>query len=139
MSGARITVRRVVEFTDTDMSGHYHNGSVIRWLEAAEAELHDRLGIVHETFGQCPRVSVQLDFRARLYFWDAVDITLAVAAVGNSSVRYALEVHGRGALAVTGTMVAVFVPRGAERSQPWPEHLRAALAEGGDVGGQSAS
>lgn len=133
MSGACITVRRMVEFTDTDMSGHYHNSSVIRWLEAAEAELHDRLGILHETFGVCPRVSLQLDFKSRLYFWDAVDITISVESVGNTSVRYGLVVRGRGEVAVTGTMVAVFLPRGADRAQSWTETIRTALTTGGDV------
>jgi acyl-CoA thioester hydrolase len=41
---ARIRLRRLVEFPDLDISGHYHNSAVIQWIEAAEAVLHSRLG-----------------------------------------------------------------------------------------------
>ena len=129
---ARITIRRMVEFGDIDKSGHYHNASVIRWLEAAEAIMHARLGVAAETFGLAPRVSVELEFRSRLSFMDEVDITLAVVHVGRSSVRYALEVCHHVRLAARGSVVTVYLPEGAEHAQPWPDHVRRALREGGE-------
>ncbi len=129
---ARITIRRMVEFGDIDKSGHYHNASVIRWLEAAEAIMHARLGIAMDTFGLAPRVSVELEFRSRLSFMDVVDIALVVVHVGRSSVRYSLEVtHGQRP-AAPGSVVTVYLPEGAERAQPWPDYVSRALREGGD-------
>lgn len=129
---ARITMRRMVEFGDIDKSGHYHNASVIRWLEAAEAIMHARLGIAEDTFGLAPRVSVELEFRSRLSFMDEVDVTLGVIHVGRTSVRYALEVGHGDRLAARGSVVTVHLPEGAEHAQPWPDRVRRALREGGD-------
>ena len=132
---ARITIRRMVEFGDIDKSGHYHNACVIRWLEAAEAILHARLGIADATFGLAPRVSVELRFRARLSFMDQVDITLSTTHVGRSSVRYDLLVKSGDTTAATGSVVTVYLPEGFEHGQPWPDEIRARLSEGGDQTG----
>lgn len=129
---ARITIRRMVEFGDIDSSGHYHNACVVRWLEAAEAVLHKRLGISETTFGQAPRVNLEISFLARLYFMDEVDITLTTVHVGRSSVRYGLSVESAGVQAAAGGVVTAHLPRGAERAQPWPPEVRTRLREGGD-------
>ena len=123
----------MVEFGDIDKSGHYHNASVIRWLEAAEAIMHARLGIAERTFGFAPRVSVALEFHSRLGFMDEVAITLAVAHVGRTSVRYDLEVCRGGVVAADGSVVTVYLPAGADRAQPWPDDIRELLREGGDA------
>jgi acyl-CoA thioesterase FadM len=125
-------VRRLVEFADLDISGHYHNSAVIRWIEAAEAVLHARLGIAEITFGSHPRVHVEIFFRNRLYFLDEVDVDLRVVHVGRSSVRYEFDVRRGETIAASGRLAAVYLPKGAERSQPWPDAVRAALTEGGD-------
>lgn len=122
----------MVEFGDIDKSGHYHNASVIRWLEASEAIMHARLGIAADTFGLAPRVSLELEFRSRLSFMDEVEITLTVIHVGRSSVRYSLLVAHGERVAARGSVVTVYLPEGAEHAQPWPEHVRRALREGGD-------
>ena len=129
---ARIRIRRMVEFGDIDSSGHYHNACVIRWLEAAEAVLHSRLGILDATFGTAPRVSLELQFLASLFFMDEVEISLTTAHVGRSSVRYQLVVGCGERVAATGSVVTVHLPRGADRAQPWPDPVRARLREGGD-------
>lgn len=133
---ARITIRRMVEFGDIDKSGYYHNASVIRWLEAAEAIMHARLGIAEDIFGCAPRVSVALQFHSRLSFMDQVEITLAVAHVGRTSVRYDLEVRRGDVVAADGGVVAVYLPAGADHTQPWPDDVRRRLREGGDVDGR---
>jgi acyl-CoA thioester hydrolase len=122
----------MVEFGDIDKSGHYHNASVIRWLEAAEAIMHSRLGIAVDTFGLAPRVRVELEFHSRLSFMDEVDILLSVLHVGRTSVRYGLEVRHGDRLAATGNVVTVHLPEGADHAQPWPDRVRRELREGGD-------
>ena len=129
---ARITLRRLVEFPDIDISGHYHNSAVIRWIEAAEAVLHSRLGIADLTFGFNPRLQLEIQFRARLYFLDDIDVDLAVIHVGRSSVRYSFDIRRGDTVAVTGRFAAAYLLRGAEHTQPWPEQVRHALTEGGD-------
>jgi acyl-CoA thioesterase FadM len=129
---ARITLRRLVEFPDIDISGHYHNSAVIRWIEAAEAVLHSRLGIAQLTFGFHPRLHLEIFFRNRLYFLDEIDVDLRVTHVGRSSVRYDFEIRRGDTVAVTGSFAAAYLPSGAEHAQPWPEKVRKALTEGGD-------
>jgi acyl-CoA thioester hydrolase len=129
---ARITLRRLVEFPDIDISGHYHNSAVIRWIEAAEAVLHSRLGIAGETFGFHPRLQLEIRFLARLYFLDDIDIDLKVIHVGRSSVRYTFAVRRGATVAVSGEFAAAYLPKGAEHAQPWPESVQRALTEGGD-------
>lgn len=129
---ARITIRRLVEYPDTDASGHYHNGAVVRWIEAAEAVLHARLGIAERTFGLTPRMRLEVDFTERLYFLDEIDIDLAVIHVGRSSVRYSFHVRRGETVAVSGQLVTAYLPRSAQKTQPWPDGIRRALTEGGD-------
>ncbi len=132
---ARILLRRRVDWFDTDASTVYHWTTALRFMEAAEAALHDRLGISEQTFGRTPRVHVEADFRREVRFYDLVDVDFRVESVGNSSVRYAFELRHDGVTAAAGQVVAVFVsqqPFGAPT--PWPDDLRAALAEGGDQG-----
>lgn len=129
---ARITLSRLVEFADIDVSGNHHAGAVFRWIEAAEAVLHERLGIARMTFGGHPRVHLEMSFHERLYFLDRIDVDLRVAHVGRTSVRYAFDVRRGETVAVSGTFASVYLPRDAERAQPWPAEVRRALTEGGE-------
>lgn len=146
---ARITLVRRIEWSDTDAAGVYHWSTVFRLVEAAEAVLHDRLGIREHTFGRTPRVHVSCDFRRELAFYDAVRTELVVAEVGRTSVRYAFSLYAVGEKepasegepdpeeepAAEGEMVAVHVtgaPGGT--ADPWPPELRERLTGGGDQG-----
>jgi acyl-CoA thioester hydrolase len=124
---ARITIRRLVEWGDTDASGYYQNVAVIRWIQAAEAELHTRLGIVDLTFGSTPRVRFEVDFTERLWFNDAIDIDLEVRHLGRTSVRYGFTVRRGTVVAARGVLIAAYLPRGEDRPRPWPDVVRRAL------------
>ena len=99
---ASIALRRRIEWMDTDAAGIYHWTTAFRLAEAAEAALHTALGFADITFGATPRVRVQADFTRSLRFNDAVDVTLAVAAVGRTSVRYRLAIAHDGAPVAEG-------------------------------------
>lgn len=134
---ARVTLVRRIEWGDTDAAGVYHWSTVFRLVEAAEAVLHDRLGIREHTFGATPRVHVSCDFRRELAFFDAVRVELVVAEVGRSSVRYAFTLYrdGEDEPAAEGEMVGVHVSgQPAGTSEPWPPELRERLEDGGDQG-----
>lgn len=129
---ARVTIRRRVEWAQTDAAGHHHWTAVLHWAEQAETVLHERIGIAGRTFGREPRVHVSVDFTARLYFRDAVDVTIAVEHVGTSSARYAVTVTRDGETAARGTLTTVLVDPATGRPAPWPDDMRAALTGGGE-------
>jgi acyl-CoA thioester hydrolase len=128
---ARISLRRRIEWMDTDAAGIYHWTTAFRLAEAAEAALHSVLGFADRTFGATPRVRVAAEFKRILRFNDVVDVTLAVAAVGRTSVRYALTIAREGEPAVEGEIVSCFIDRATGRAIPWPDDIRAPLLSAG--------
>ena len=106
-----IVVHRAVEWQDTDAAGHYHHATVIRWVEAAEAELYARLGL--DLMGIVPRVRYEVDYTDRLFYGEAVSVALWVESLGETSVTFAFEVRGPRGIAARGRMVVVYVSRAA--------------------------
>ncbi|MCX4524239.1 MULTISPECIES: thioesterase family protein [unclassified Streptomyces] len=126
-----VVVERRVEWPDTDAAGHYHHSTVVRWVEAAEAVLLRRLGLSH-LFGSTPRVHFEADYRARLWFGEAVRTELRVTKVGASSLHYAFTVLGEeGGQAATGRMVIAHSAARATGSTPWPADVREVLTKAG--------
>ncbi|MEU4728993.1 acyl-CoA thioesterase [Streptomyces sp. NPDC023588] len=126
-----VVVERRVEWPDTDAAGHYHHSTVVRWVEAAEAVLLRRLGLAH-LFGSTPRVHFEADYRARLWFGEAVRIELRVVEVGTSSLHYAFTVLGEGQEpAATGRMVIAHSAARAAGTTPWPDDVREVLTKAG--------
>ena len=75
---------------------------------------------------------LEVDFTERLYFLDEIEIEQQVIHVGRSSVRYRFQVRRGETVAVSGELVTAYLPRGAEKTEPWPDGIRKALTEGGD-------
>lgn len=123
-----VTIRRRVQWIDTDAAGIWHHSLATRWAEEAEAELHRELGIIDETFGATPRVRTEFDFNDPLRFDDEVDITLTVADLGDTSVIYDIEVMVDSRAVVRGRMIAVLIDRDTGKKRSWPDHLRDALS-----------
>ncbi len=123
-----VSIRRRVQWIDTDAAGIWHHSTVARWAEEAEAELHRQVGIIDQTFGATPRVVVEFEFRSPLRFDDVVDVTITVAKLGRSSITYLIEVRKGETVAASGRMVAVFIDRESGMKRPWPEQIRRALA-----------
>jgi acyl-CoA thioester hydrolase len=131
------TYRTRVEWIDTDAAGIYHNSAVVRYVEAAEAELmrtHDLL----DYFPKAPRVRYEVDFEAPLRFGQEVTAIVTVERIGTTSMSFAFEVWGEEhqgrprTRACHGRYVTVHIDRGhdddvAARSAPWPEEWLAAL------------
>jgi acyl-CoA thioester hydrolase len=124
-----ISIQRRVQWMDTDAAGIWHHSVVIRWTEEAEAELHRWLGIIEETFGATPRVRTEFEFHDVVHFDDIVDITLAVSALGMTSVTYEVDVSRESTRVASGKLVAVFIDRASGEKQPWPPNLRSALTD----------
>jgi acyl-CoA thioesterase FadM len=131
---ARIRIRHRVEWVDTDAAGIYHWSTAGRFLESAEAALHNALGTTEELFGFMPRLNVAFDFHKSIRFNDEVWVDLAVEAVGRTSVTYVMSVTDLdGVLVVSGRMVTCLVDEAFSGSRPWPPHVRERLLGAGEL------
>ena len=122
--------RRIVEFRDTDAAGIAHFSAFFFWMESAEHEFLRELGIrvvdnapedeeslrrelaSSEGVGRelevsWPRVSVSADYKAAVRFGDTLDVFIAVAERGSSSITYRFRFENSGNLVATGTVVVV--------------------------------
>ena len=123
-----ITIKRRVEWMDTDAAGIWHHSTVIRWAEDAEAELHRQLGIVQRTFGATPRVNIEFNYGVPLRFDDEVDVVISVVALGNTSITYQIDVDRDGVSIAKGKMVAVFTDMESGAKKVWPQDIRQVLS-----------
>ena len=130
--GAAITLERRLEWCDTDAAARWHHSTIWRYAEAAEAELHRRLGILDRTFGFTPRRRIEAEFHAPLRFDDVVTITLRVTAVGHTSATHEITVSVADRRAASATMVIVFTDADG-RPRPWPDDVARALRDGEPV------
>lgn len=128
-----------VEWIDTDAAGIYHNSTITRFVEAAEARLiTDRS--LDGYFPSSPRVRYEVDFEAPLVFGQDVTTTVTVAHIGTASMRWEFEVWGEEIdghprrRAARGSYVVVHIgdaqkPRSERRATPWPDSWIAALTD----------
>jgi acyl-CoA thioester hydrolase len=130
--------RTRVEWMDTDASGIYHNSTVTRFVEAAEATLMRERGL-GDYFPRAPRVRYEADFLAPLRFGQEAVAIVSLARVGTSSMRWEFEVWGEEfegrprSLAARGEYVTVHVGSDlmtdgeALGATPWPAEWLAVL------------
>ncbi len=126
MSRPEAAITRRIDWIDTDASGHWHNATILRFLEAAEDALHEKLGMP-ELFGHVPRVQLHIDFAARLWFRDEPTTRIWVDSVGASSMTYGFEITLGDRTIASGTCVVVQADPDGEGSKPWTAEQRARL------------
>ncbi|SFC57135.1 acyl-CoA thioester hydrolase [Nocardioides terrae] len=146
----RAVLRTRVEWIDTDAAGIYHNSTVMRFVEAAEASLMRERGL-DGYFPVAPRVRFEVDFEAPLFFGQDVTTVVELARLGTSSMRFEFEVWGeehdgrprgraaRGAYVTVhiGTNHAGAGHRDGAGSVPWPVEWVAALGGTGEADGSA--
>jgi acyl-CoA thioester hydrolase len=127
------SISRRVEWVDTDASGHQHNSAIIRWVEAAEAELLRTLELP-DYFPSAPRVHQEITYKSKLWFGQLITARIEVRKLGRTSLSYAFSVSGHahpqsdgGGVAAVGTVTVAHVPAGAKTAQPWPLDLVEAI------------
>jgi acyl-CoA thioester hydrolase len=137
MSGPYAIHRTRVEWIDTDAAGIYHNTAVVRFAEAAEAELM-RAYDIPGYFPVAPRVRYEVEFEASIRFGEEVETRVELIRLGRSSMTFGFEVwrgtsgDGPRRRAARGSYVTVHVPdKEKGGSAPWPAAWRAALGEAG--------
>lgn len=117
-------VQRRVEWSDTDASGHWHHGATLRWLEAAECLLLERLGVRRAIYHRLVRVHQEFDYHHVLQHMDVVDTHLQVERVSTTSITYRLRVTNQDRCCVSGRMVCVLLDPDTRKPTPWPDELR---------------
>ena len=149
---SRHRYRHRVTFSETDAAGVMHFASYFRLMEDAEHDLYRTIGTsaMHRTENEeigPPRVQVECEYRAPLFFEDVVEILVRVMEIGERKIRYSFDFYrvgnaesstdegdaeapeARPSLA-QGSMTVVFAARNPEtgfRSCPIPEPIRGAL------------
>lgn len=124
-----VTTLQTVEWVDTDASGHQHNSVVIRWVEAAEAQLMRELELP-DYFPNAPRVQHVVNFTGMLWFGQQARTTLWIDRIGRTSLQFGFEVTSAdygsiaGGVVAHGSVSTVYVPQGSTGAQPWPEEMR---------------
>ncbi len=101
-----------VAFRDTDASGWMHFANIFNHVEIAEhAFLHTAgLLVFDRSRGGWPRVKVACEYKHPLLCGDKIEVQLAIAAVGTSSVTWAFEViNAAGNTAAHGSITTVRV------------------------------
>ena len=120
-------------WADNDAYGHVNNTVFYQWFDSAvngwlidagllDIEKGDPIGLVVET---------RCSYFAPLSFPELVEVGLAVAEIGRSSVRYRVGIFAAGGMetAAHGEFVHVYVDRATRRPVPVPDEWRAKLAE----------
>lgn len=124
-----VSTVHTVEWVDTDASGHQHNSVIIRWAEAAEAQLMRELELP-DYFPNAPRVQHIVNFTGMLWFGQQARTDLWIDRLGRTSLQFGFEVtsfdHGSaaGGVVAHGFVSTVYVPQGSTTAQPWPEEMR---------------
>jgi acyl-CoA thioester hydrolase len=123
----RITLR----WSDNDAYGHVNNTVYYQWFDSAVNAMLVGEGLLDIANGDpiCLVAGTSCDYFEPLSFPGEIDVGLAVAQLGRSSVRYHLGVFASGSQqpAAAGHFVHVAVSREGRRSVPWPEEWRRLL------------
>jgi len=125
-------LKRLVEFSETDMVGIVHYANFFRYMEAAEHGFFRSLGFSVVTRGVdpvvgWPRVHAECDYKQPLYFEDEIEIQMLVSEKKSKSLSYMFRVFklnaappvevARGSLTVVcvthqdGKMRATVIPK----------------------------
>ena len=125
---ASITVHRRVAWNETDAAGHNHFSAAFRWLEETEHELLHLLEFPAELIDRIPRVHIEIDYSARLYFGEEIEVTVSVARVGKTSCTFDMHVtHDGGQTAAKASYVVVNASSTTAGAAPWSAETRALL------------
>ena len=129
------TAYRKVEFSETDMAGLVHFSNYFRYMEIAERDFFQSLGvnliqsIPHDLVGY-PRSRAECKFSAPLRFGDTVKIHLAVKAIKDRAIDYQFrlykEAEGGDEPVAKGHLTTIYTElteNGDLQSKPLPSEL----------------
>src|SRR5687768_12110773 len=128
------SIRRRVQFAETDMAGIVHFANYFRWMEEVEHAYFRSLGLsvamTHEGVELgWPRVNVGCEFHGPLRFEDEVELRLRVTKVGGKSLSYEVDFLLNDKLVALGRSTSVCCKHTADGLIPVtiPESIRQRL------------
>ena len=106
------TMRRRVQFAETDMAGVLHFANYFRLMEELEHAFWRSLGLTvylrdRRLHLSWPRVATNCEYYSPLRFEDEVDLKLTVTKVGKTSLNYEVEFRRDGERCALGHLTAV--------------------------------
>ena len=127
----RVWRNYATRWTDNDAYGHVNNSIYYHWFDSAVNAWLVAEGLLDIARGD--PIAVVAETRCRysrsLSFPQLVEVGIAVAELGRSSIRYRIGVFGEGddAAAADGEFVHVVVDRTSRRPAPIPDSWRIRL------------
>ncbi len=132
--------RRRIEFSDTDMARIVHFSRFFVFMEGAEHEFWNELGLsVHTEIDGVPigwpRLEAQCEYLRPLRFEDQVEIELRVVKRGTKSLRFEFDFTKEGELIARGRLATICCeltaegPRAIEIPSMIAERIEEAPAE----------
>ncbi|HTT12033.1 MAG TPA: thioesterase family protein [Burkholderiaceae bacterium] len=117
---------------DMDAMAHLNNTIYFRLMEEARIQWFRRIGFSTLPTGHAPILAhVSCDFRRAMTYPGVARVTQRITKLGRSSVEMSLEIERTdepGTKYATGRSVLVWFDYVANRTEPWPEAVRAAIA-----------
>lgn len=123
--------RLKVRFSDCDLLGHVNNAVYLTYFEECRLEWWRHLGGEAGMPGAGAIIAhASVNYRAPAFLSEELDVRIAVAALGNSSVTldYAITNAATGAPVADGRTVNVAFDYAANRTIPLPPETRARLS-----------
>ena len=112
MPTREFTLRRRVQFYETDVAGIVHFSWFFRYMEEAEHALWREAGLsIYRPDGELgwPRVAASFDFVRALRFEDEFDVHLRIAAINRRTIQYECSVRKDSEAIANGTMTIACV------------------------------
>ena len=136
---AQHSIKRRIQFSETDMAGVVHFSNYFRMMEEVEHAFFRSLGLSvvmsHEALEiGWPRVSASCEYYGPLRFEDEVELLMRVTKVGEKSFNYEVEFLWEGRRVALGRMTSVcceMLDQGM-RSIRIPDGVRRKLEDGGE-------
>lgn len=115
-------------FYETDALGHINNASIAAWFEVLRTSFLDSLGETNpaDAMGWI-LASVQIDFKAEIFYGCDVTAVITEAVVGNSSLTMTCRMSQRDVTTVTGRAVLVRMDSDTKKPMRIPDGLRAEI------------
>jgi 4-hydroxybenzoyl-CoA thioesterase/acyl-CoA thioester hydrolase len=109
---AHHSIKRRIQFHDTDMAGVVHFSNYFRMMEEVEHAFFRSLGLsivmTHEALEiGWPRVAASCEYFGPLKFEDEVELIMSVTKVGEKSFNYEVEFQWEGRKVALGKMTSV--------------------------------
>ena len=129
-----LTLRRRVQFSETDVAGIVHFSNYFRYFEDAEHALWREAGLcIHEKDSPIgwPRIAASCEFHRPLRFEQEFDVVVRIAEMTNRTITYAGEITSKSERVATGSWKIACVnklPDGTMKSTAIPEHVASRLA-----------